>query len=158
MVFSNKSKHLMKIFTQNKNLFAVQHTKKTDEIFTELYYKILGAYNYVNQNKGVSFTPFLFDRSACNAHSGAFSSAKSNCSMRIENAQRCKSGVELYIICRPQSIIDNLLYCGNINLVFQIIYNFCIQWFAIIQIFEYCNKIINYFIVLFNCSFNLIFL
>ena len=79
MVFSNKSKHLMKIFTQNKNLFAVQHTKKTDEIFTELYYKILGAYNYVNQNKGVSFTPFLFE----NAHSGAFSSAKSNGSMRI---------------------------------------------------------------------------
>ena len=93
MVFSNKSKHLMKIFTQNKNLFAVQHTKKTDEIFTELYYKILGAYNYVNQNKGVSFTPFLFDRSACNAHSGAFSSAKSNGSMRILNAQRCKQNI-----------------------------------------------------------------
>jgi hypothetical protein len=31
------------------------------------------------------FTPFLFE----NAHSGAFSSAKSNGSMRIFNAQRC---------------------------------------------------------------------
>ena len=95
MVFSNKSKHLMKIFTQNKNLFAVQHTKKTDEIFTELYYKILGAYNYVNQNKGVSFTPFLFE----NAHSGAFSSAKSNGSMRIFNAQRCKKENKTLSLC-----------------------------------------------------------
>ena len=34
------------------------------------------------------FTPFLFE----NAHSGAFSSAKSNGSMRILNAQRCKKG------------------------------------------------------------------
>jgi hypothetical protein len=33
-----------------------------------------------------NITPFLFE----NAHSGAFSSAKSNGSMRIENAQRCK--------------------------------------------------------------------
>ena len=31
------------------------------------------------------FTPFLFE----NAHSGAFSSAKSNVAMRILNAQRC---------------------------------------------------------------------
>ena len=36
------------------------------------------------------FTPFLFDRSAYNAHSGAFSSAKSNGSMHIFDAQRCK--------------------------------------------------------------------
>ena len=34
----------------------------------------------------MSFTPFLFE----NAHSGAFSSAKSNGSMRIFDAQRCK--------------------------------------------------------------------
>ena len=33
------------------------------------------------------FKPFLFE----NTHSGAFSSAKSNCSMRIFNAQRCKA-------------------------------------------------------------------
>ena len=52
MVFSNKSKHLMKMFIQNNNLFAIQHTHKTDEIFTELYDKLLGAYNYVKQNKG----------------------------------------------------------------------------------------------------------
>lgn len=51
MVFSNKSKHLMKTFIQNN----IQHTHKTDEIFTELYYKLLGAYNYVKQNNGVSF-------------------------------------------------------------------------------------------------------
>ena len=52
MVFSNKSKHLMKMFIQNNKLFAIQHTRKTDEIFTELYDKLLGAYNYVKQNKG----------------------------------------------------------------------------------------------------------
>ena len=42
----------MKMFIQNNNLFAIQHTHKTDEIFTELYDKLLGAYNYVKQNKG----------------------------------------------------------------------------------------------------------
>jgi hypothetical protein len=42
----------MKMFIQNNNLFAIQHTRKTDEIFTELYDKLLGAYNYVKQNKG----------------------------------------------------------------------------------------------------------
>ena len=41
----------MKTFIQNN----IQHTHKTDEIFTELYYKLLGAYNYVKQNNGVSF-------------------------------------------------------------------------------------------------------
>lgn len=45
----------MKTFIQSNKMFAVHHTKKTDEIFTELYYKILGAYNYVKQNKCVSF-------------------------------------------------------------------------------------------------------
>ena len=40
------------------------------------------------------FTPFLFDRSAYNAHYGAFSSAKSNGSMRIFNAQRCKTNTK----------------------------------------------------------------
>ena len=40
------------MFIQNNNLFAIQHTHKTDEIFTELYDKLLGAYNYVKQNKG----------------------------------------------------------------------------------------------------------
>ena len=52
MVFSNKSKRLMKTFIQNNSLFAIQHTHKTDEIFTELYYKLLSAYNYVKQNNG----------------------------------------------------------------------------------------------------------
>jgi hypothetical protein len=42
----------MKMFIQNNKLFAIQHTRKTDEIFTELYDKLLGAYNYVKQNKG----------------------------------------------------------------------------------------------------------
>jgi hypothetical protein len=42
------------------------------------------------------FTPFLFE----NAHSGAFSSAKSNGSMRIFDAQRCKGGF-LKVIFTP---------------------------------------------------------
>jgi len=52
-------------------------------------------YKFIN-NKAY-FTPFLFE----NAHSGAFSSAKSNGSMRIENAQRCiteKSWEEVFNI------------------------------------------------------------
>ena len=34
-----------------------------------------------------AFKPFLFE----NAHSGAFSSAESDCATRIENARRCKT-------------------------------------------------------------------
>ena len=52
---------------------------------------------YKFMNNKAFFTPFLFE----NAHSGAFSSAKSNGSMRIENAQRCiteKSWEEVFNI------------------------------------------------------------
>jgi hypothetical protein len=37
------------------------------------------------------FRPFLLFAPLINAHSGAFSSAKSNGSTRIENAQRCRT-------------------------------------------------------------------
>jgi hypothetical protein len=70
-------------------------------------------------------TPFLFE----NAHSGAFSSAKSNGSMHIEHAQRCKKPVEytykmkkgvskiqgailiLEEMKYPQEIIDTIRAC-----------------------------------------------
>ena len=51
MVLSRKSKRLMKTFIQNNDLFTIQQTKQTDAMFTELYYQILQAYKYVNQNK-----------------------------------------------------------------------------------------------------------
>ena len=48
------------------------------------------------------FTPFLFE----NAHSGAFSSAKSNVAMRILNAQRCKQDCQIceMLIANTKSI------------------------------------------------------
>ena len=44
----------------------------------------------LNELPTIQFTPFLFE----NAHSGAFSSAKSNGAMRISNAQRCKTQIK----------------------------------------------------------------
>jgi hypothetical protein len=44
----------------------------------------------LNEMPTIQFTPFLFE----NAHSGAFSSAKSNGVMRISNAQRCKTQIK----------------------------------------------------------------
>ena len=50
MVLSTKSKHLMKHFIRNKKL-AIKQTRRTDDIFTNLYYKILDAHNFVKQYK-----------------------------------------------------------------------------------------------------------
>jgi len=50
MVLSIKSKHLMKHFIHNKKL-AIKQTRRTDDIFTVLYYKILDANNFVKQYK-----------------------------------------------------------------------------------------------------------
>lgn len=46
MVLSKKSKLLMTHF--NKNLYDLKHTKRTNDIITELYYEILEAYHYVS--------------------------------------------------------------------------------------------------------------
>jgi hypothetical protein len=44
----------------------------------------------LNEMPTIQFTPFLFE----NAHSGSFSSAKSNVAMRISNAQGCKTQIK----------------------------------------------------------------
>jgi len=52
----------------------------------------------IDENKSIEIydvTPFLFE----NAHSGAFSSVKSNVAMRISNAQRCKLINQLHDYC-----------------------------------------------------------
>jgi hypothetical protein len=60
-------------------------------------------------------TPFLFE----NAHSGAFSSAKSNGSMRIFDAQRCKSNSAKIVIVPKQWI--------NINYPYEIPFHYTVS-------------------------------
>ena len=61
-----------------------KHTLNQKSVVITIIYDFVCKNKIIIDNKKY-FTPFIFE----NAHSGAFSSAKSNGSMRIFNAQRC---------------------------------------------------------------------
>ena len=74
--------------TRDSSLYTIDFKYRSEDLIRSILQtnQFPGA-TASDDYKSIVFTPFLL----INAHSGAFSSEKSNGSMRIEDAQRCKA-------------------------------------------------------------------
>ena len=92
---------IWEIIVQDKDvknaMSRLSTTSEIDEsIFeTKLYRCLMHMYDNNVTEKYNCFKPFHFSAPLINAHSGAFSSAESDCATRIFNARRCKREVEI---------------------------------------------------------------
>jgi tetratricopeptide (TPR) repeat protein len=104
---------------QNNNLGIVYGKYDTDNKILE--FKELKASFVDNSCEKnwvyVDYKSFQFSAPLINAHSGAFSSAKSDCAMRIFNAQRCKKSTHIIYKWCPLQICEIDKEKNSINLV-----------------------------------------